>query len=195
MKYIHVGSEYLDSSLFQKIGNPKENTSLKPTGGLWLSEYHDNYCVWIDYLLNNKSTFYYKYGLNNSIPSIIISLKQSARIYYIRNMQDLEFLFLYYPSRTCYFDYQSLSEDYDGICIDPFNFWNNADPNIKKAMFKISIKSLILFNLECIENHEKTFVHLNLNTEDYTDYYIERPDTILTNDENRLVRNFVHKND
>lgn len=159
--YLSVGTNQLIKELHQPIknGNPK------PNGGLWATindENYSNYNPWIEYLSINPHIIFYKNKKSNPflLPAVLITLKESAKIFMLKNINQMEYLKKYYPTSENWIDFEKLSEDYDGIFIDLTELYKNASKEDKKKIASFSVSSLILFNLDCIKHYQQATVDI-----------------------------------
>lgn len=163
-KYIMIGTPVITKELFRKVLRPLNTYGLKPSGGFWASKHlFNDYLIspWFSYLTKNATSIARYKDLNNSV---IFSLKENSKILTINNINQVMELCKNYPSyhhilgyhkeitdSNKTFDYEKLSQDYDGIYIDFNYFQNQIETNIFDSF---SCNSILLFNLECIKEFQ-----------------------------------------
>ena len=162
-EYIMVGAPIITKEIFRKVLIPLNNYSFKPSGGFWASQFRNNIGIsdWFTYLQDARSIARYK-DLNQST---LFTLKNSARILTLDTFEKTMELAEKYPSyhqiqgfysditkEYTIFDFAKLSKDYDGIYIDYNKFVNQ---NKTRVFDTLSVNSLLLFNLDCIEEYRK----------------------------------------
>ena len=164
MKYLTVGTRKISYELFSPVMDVCEQ--IKPIGGLWLTEYneaHKNYNVWVEYLINNPQVLFYM-SRNYSMwenPCSLVTLKDNTNIFYLKNKEDLKYLIVNYPHNNGNFSYQQISNIYDGIFIDMYKLLNQvSNYELCRQLFKFSVNSLILFNLDCIDYYQPGIVSI-----------------------------------
>ena len=164
MKYLTVGTRQITRELFRSIEDV--SGSIKPRGGLWLTEYNElykNYNDWVDFMINDPVVLFYK-SRNHSIweqPCSLVTLKETANIFYLKSESDLEYLKKMYPAYGSIFSYQMLSKIYDGIFVDMYKLLTSInDDIICNQLFKFGVNSLILFNLNCIDYYQSGMVSI-----------------------------------
>ena len=157
-KYITVGTPILSKELFRNILRPFDNYTYKPNGGIWSCEYSlSEISPWYSYLQEHTHLIWY----TDFLHACEFTLKDSSRILQIKTYEELQELIKKYPSYhhilngykneyDC-FDFETLSHNYDGIIINPYNHNLYSKTNIFKAW---SIDTLLLFNLDCIESYK-----------------------------------------
>lgn len=159
--YLSVGTNQILEDLHQPIKNGKP----KPSGGLWATIYdknYPNYNPWIEFLSITPHVLFYKRSKSNPflIPAVLITLKDSARIFTLKNNSQLEFLKKYYPTSDNWIDFENLSKDYDGIFIDLASIYHDVDTIDKCQLAEFAVSSLIVFNLDCIKHYQKATVDI-----------------------------------
>lgn len=156
MEYLTVGTKEILNDLFIPVTDKLVN-SVKPYGGLWLTEYdskYKNYNVWVDFLINNPDILFYKSHSSNiwCQPCSLVTLKENANIFKLESDSSLEYLLNNYQLNNGRFSYQSLSHNYDGIYVDITKLIRNAKhPIITQCIKEYGVSSLLLFNLACID--------------------------------------------
>ena len=159
--YLSVGT----NKILKDLEQPIKNGNPKPTGGLWATIYDEsypNYNPWIEVLSTKPHILFYKNPKGNPfiIPSVLITLKDSARIFKLNNINQLEFLKKHYPTNDNWIDFESLSQDYDGLYIDLFAVCKDAPFKIKRQLAPFAISSLIIFNLNSIKYYQEATVNI-----------------------------------
>lgn len=161
--YIMVGAPIITKEIFHSILRPLDNYSFKPTGGFWASElisFLGNISPWNNYLIDNRDIAAYK-NLNQST---IFTLKENSKILEIDNINTVIELIKKYPSvhqkfsyyqeikkENIMFDFEQLSQIYDGIYVNFDNFQSKRDTII---FDKWDVNTLLLFNLDCIKEYQ-----------------------------------------
>ena len=184
-KYIMIGMPILTKNIFRNILRPLNNYSFKPTGGLWASEYISNiYTIseWHSYLLEARSIALYK-DINQAS---LFTLKENAKILEIKTFKELQEIIQKYPSyhhslnyyqtitdNNNTFDFEELSKDYDGIYINP----NNIEFYKSRIFDNWSVKTLLLFNLDCIKEYQSVTIEVNLDYYDCIPHITDITDT------------------
>ena len=162
MEYLTVGTSEITRERFLPVEDTEPN-SLKPRGGLWLTKYHnEHFNEWVDYLLEDPTTFYYK-SKGHSLwmqPCSLVTLSKSANIYTLKDNDGLSFLKDNYPLTDDKFSYEAISRKYDGIYVDLYELLKNVDSNTAMRLYKFGVSSLILFNLDCIEYYNSGVVDI-----------------------------------
>ena len=163
MKYLTVGTNDITYKLFRKIEDT-DDSSMKPRGGLWLTEYNSkNYNDWVEFIINDPVVFYYKsrhYSMWKQ-PCSLVTLKDDVNLFNLSNKSDLNYLIERYPLGNQKFSYQQISDYYDGIFINMYDLlYGIKDDEIRKNIFKFGVNSLILFNLDCIDYYQSGIVSI-----------------------------------
>ena len=90
MKYLTVGTNEIRNDLFRDVKDTSLNKSMKPDGGLWLTEYdermkHFNY--WVDFMMVRPNILFYKSSSSNPFiqPCSLVSLNKDANLYVLHN--------------------------------------------------------------------------------------------------------------
>ena len=162
LKYLTVGTSEITRERFMNIEDT-EGANIKPRGGLWLTKYHnEGYNEWVDFLLEDPTTFYYK-SKGHSIweqPCSLVTLNESANIYTLKDNDGLTFLKKNYPLHDDKFSYEAISRLYDGIYVDMYQLLMNVDSDTRMRLYKFGVNSLILFNLDCINYYQSGIVDI-----------------------------------
>lgn len=163
-QYIMIGAPTITKEIFRNILRPLNNYGFKPNGGFWASElisYRYTISDWFTYLQYEGTSIARHKNLNESN---IFTLKEDAKILIINTVEKVLELAEQYPSyhhilgyfkniseRNTIFDYEKLSQKYDGIYID-FNYFQNQ---FRTDVFdSFGSNSLLLFNLDCIQSYQ-----------------------------------------
>ena len=153
MKYLTVGTNEIREDLFRNI---EDTESIKPRGGLWLTEYDEDikdYNRWVDFILMHPNVLFYK--TKDCSPWIqpcsIVSLSDDTKLFSLDSVEKLEYLMHHYPLVEERFSYQDLSRDYDGIYIDLCRF---SDSKKMNEFSTFGVSSFILFHLNCIDYYQ-----------------------------------------
>ena len=193
MQYLTIGTDEITEEKFRAIQDRKD--SIKPTGGLWLTEYkNEKYNSWVNFLLEPKNensniyTYkYYKYyGYN--VPCVLVSLKDDSNIFFLDKINKLKYLMENYKSDDNIFTFEGLSKKYDGIFIRPYEMIDKkVDWEISKKFFTFCVDTLLLFNLNCIDFYQKGNVDI---VSFFPEDNLENPDYGCDSDEPRYTIKF-----
>lgn len=184
-KYIMIGAPIITKEIFRNVLRPLNNYDVKPNGGFWSSKYISNIgniSDWFTYLQEASSIARYK----NMNQSTIFTLKDTAKILVIDNPKQVLTLATRYPSNhqilgylreinssNIIFDFEKLSQDYDGVYINFNAFLNQMETTV---FDRLGSNSLLLFNLDCIENYQIAPIIFNIDNPYSFPYII--PETI-----------------
>lgn len=176
-KYIMVGAPIITREIFRNILRPLNNHTFKPSGGFWSSPYINhfyNISDWYTYLMDARSIARYK-DLNQST---IFTLKENAKIITIDTKEKVLELAIKYPSQhqllgfydditseNTIFDFEKISQDFDGIYVN-FNTISNDtfDPQKETIVFNgWNVNTLLLFNLDCIKEYQTVPIIFNID--------------------------------
>ncbi len=166
-KYLTVGTKEINTDLFMPIQNSAK--TIKPTGGLWLTKYNENfpnYNEWVDYLTSHPHLLFFKGNDFFVKPASLVILKENTKIYYLNDLESLCYLKKYYPFNN-FFSYAKLAQDYDGIFVDYFAL-SLIDSNNWQSF---GVKTLILFNLDAINYYYPAEVNIEENPNYYEAFY------------------------
>lgn len=172
MKYLTVGTREIKRQLFKEIEDV--DGSIKPRGGLWLTEYnelHRNYNDWVDFLIYNPVVFFYKSRNYNmwAQPCSLVTLKEDANIFYLQSKENLDYLIRNYPRQNS-FSYQDICHIYDGIFVDMFKLIREIDDyQLCRQICKFDVNTLVLFNLDCIDYYQPGIVMIKPFDYEYGD--------------------------
>ena len=193
MKYLTVGTRDITEELFRDIEDATID-SLKPKGGLWLTvfdERYKNYNEWVDFILDEPVILFYK-NRHNSIweqPCSLVTLKDSANIFYLNGKDSLDYLKLNYPLNGQKFSYQEISQIYDGIFIDMYGLLCEIkDLETRNKIFKFGVNSLILFNLSCIDYYQSGTVFIEPFDYEYGRSELTSYEIIYENTKKRILK-------
>ena len=196
MKYLTVGTREITKELFRPIEDV--NGSIKPRGGLWLTEYNElynSYNDWVDFLISNPVVFFYK-SRNYSMweqPCSLVTLKENANIFYLQSKENLEYLINNYPLDNK-FSYQEISYVYDGVFIDIFKLIREIDDyQLRKQLICFDVNSLILFNLDCIDYYQKGIVIIKPFDYEYGDSEPSHYEINIENEKCQIIDKNVKK--
>ena len=180
MEYLTVGTNDIKRDLFVPISD-KNGPSIKPAGGLWFTR-HDSrypgYNEWVDYLMDNPSVLFYKsmiyknteYNIWNQ-PCSLVKLTDDSKIFTLEDTDGYEFLINKYPQGSSYFSYEAMSHDYDGIFVDIMKLLSyDKYTEQKKLVRELSVKTLLLYNLDCIDYYYPGLVSIRPFDLEYSDY-------------------------
>lgn len=174
MKYLNVGISAIDLKKFEKV---KNTNTTKPKGGIWTTNYYPNYSPWIDYICRYKEFLEEKYkGYNASIPGVIITLKDDAKIYKLDSIEKLEYLKKQYPYPN-WFNYNALANDYDAITIELANFKKLENDPFES----FGISTTIILNPNSIEYFEEiniTIEEIKMPYNSIYEHFITKSNTL-----------------
>ena len=166
MKYLTVGTKEIREDLFRDIKDTDLKYSMKPTGGLWLTEFDENmrnYNRWVDFMLCRPNILFYKNRGNNPFvqPCSMVSLRSDSNLYVLHNDQTLDYLMKCFPYQGK-FSYEELSKYYDGIFIHLESLYHGKyDKDVLKKFSSFDVSSLILFRPDCIDYYQSGEVNIN----------------------------------
>lgn len=173
--FLHVGKDYL--STFNPIADSVGEA--KPHGGKWFTKYdlkYPNYNEWVDFLIEHPNMIFYKHLDPQNMPCVIIKLKETAKIFNLTSVDELYSLIEQYPDKDGFFSYELLSQDYDGIFVNPRTVLNNLnDETLKKRIALYDVPSLLLFNDREIEYYQSGFINIlniDIDDENYSPYEV-----------------------
>ena len=161
---LHIGSSLICEELScPALANILSN-SFKPTGGIWTSNIYKeliNSCLWLDYLSLSNSLMYQKFSPYASI----IYLKNNAKIYKPKSLQELRSMQKEYPIKSNLvdnhlIDYHKFAQDYDGIQIPSRLIWDN------KELKDWCISSTVILNNSCIEKYKPIYISADIEYEE-----------------------------
>lgn len=174
-EYIMVGAPIITKEIFRKVLIPLNNYSYKPSGGFYASEHISNiYNIspWFQYLRGKEGIAMYK----NIKQSTIFTLKENTKILYIDTTEKVLELSEKYPSyhnilthfdklnkTNTIFDFEKISEDYDGIYISVRKFYNELGSVVFDSW---NVNTLLLFNLDCIQEFRTAPIKFDINNRD-----------------------------
>lgn len=179
MKYLTVGTDEIREDLFKRVEDTDSKVSMKPRGGLWLTEHDENmpnFNRWVDFMLIRPSILFNKSvdGRNPFLqPCSVVTLENNCNLYVLHNEQSLDYLMKCFGSKDK-ISYEELSKYYDGIYVDIGGlFYSNYDKNVLNKFSSFDVNSLILFNLKCIDYYQSGKVVIEpFDPEDF--YNIDR---------------------
>lgn len=159
--FLHIGTNYI----FPEIIFPIRNTNgSKPNGGLWATVQDkdiNNFNPWIEFLRFHPHILFYKYTNPFQIPATLITLKESANIFSVKNINELNFLKTYYKDNKGWIDFEALTKDFEGLLIDIDSLLTqNIDDDIKIKLLEFGVSSLILFNLDSIAYYQQAQIDI-----------------------------------
>lgn len=161
-QYVTTGTETISGNIFRSILRPLNNFAFKPTGGLWAAEFN-KYIIsdWYEYMITKGS---YLQIFKDIKVAAIFTLKDDAKILTINSCNQIHKLAKKYPSyhhmlglcelltkQNVIFDFEELSKEYDGVYIDYYKINFSGEIETFRAW---SINTLLLFNINCIENYQ-----------------------------------------
>lgn len=153
----------MEECFYPVLNGPKV---VKPTGGLWCSNYFSStFNEWVDYI-STKPFYYSNYvteGNPFNINCVIVTLKDGSSILDISTVEGFKELVEKYK-----YDFEKVADDYDGIYLDPYKMFDVNPANREEIMRLYSVKTLCLFDLEKVEEYKKGLIVVD--PFDYTDY-------------------------
>ena len=173
-QFFHYGTKDIYEDLMQKVSDSSELGKYKLSGGLWLSNYQDNYRLeTIEKILRNDSPDLWKIKESMHAKGALITLKENANIFHLDSDEKFNYLKEKYPSDTKenFFSFEKLSKDYDGISMDVEKGINSKIPEYKTLCGELIINSVNLFNLNAIDYYQSAdivFEQLDMNSKDLT---------------------------
>lgn len=155
-KYLTVGTDIIEDEKFREIHDSFLHGSIKPSGGLWLSDFDLNfttYNCWVDFILSHSYILFYKNKSSDPFiqPCSIISLKEDASIFCLCKREDYQFLLEHYGVDKEKFSFEKLSCDYDGIYIDLNSLSKSLSIEEMNLFSSFGVNSCILFCPSCID--------------------------------------------
>lgn len=170
-KYVTIGIPEISKDIFRKVIRPLNNYGIKPNGGLWASRFVSNICCisdWHEYLLFQSDELAYTKNVNIGC---IFTLKDDAKILKLETKEDLLEVQKKYPSH--YYkdeiipDYEKISKDYDALFLE----YDRICFTDKRSIFKgWDVNTLLLFNLDCIEEYQTIEIYAKPQDYDCTPY-------------------------
>jgi hypothetical protein len=139
---------------------------VKPAGGLWCTECQSVYDLpWMNYMLRKQKLFFMKSPKSNPFlqKGVLLNLKTGAKIFELVGEEGREIL-----SSKYRMSYESLAEEYDGYYVNICDIFGRDRFEKEKNQRIYSVSSLVLFNLDCIEDYQKMMIEVDPFT--YDDY-------------------------
>ncbi|MCI6266226.1 MAG: hypothetical protein MR598_05205 [Erysipelotrichaceae bacterium] len=166
MTYLTVGTSEILKKSFIPIQDSILNSSIKPSGGLWMTEFDVNlptYNCWVDYILEHPYILFYKNKSKNPFhqPCSIITLKQNAKIFYLSTKEQYKYLLQNYQKERDKFSFEKLSNDYDGIYINLFSLSKDIKIEQMNLFSTFGVNTLILFHPNCIDYYYSGMIHID----------------------------------
>lgn len=165
MEYISIGTDKLLEEYFYQVVN--SDRKVKPAGGLWNTIFFaPTFNEWLDFIMN-KPFYYTNYARPDEpfkMDCVIVSLKDNANILEISDREGFEALEQKYR-----YNFERLSEDYDGIYLDPYKMYDLNAQNKNELIRCYSVKTLCLFDLDKVKSYKKGVIEIE--PFDYTDGY------------------------
>ena len=162
-KYLTVGTDKIDKDMFVTISDVNAHSMIKPSGGLWLTEFntdYPNYNCWIDFLLHSNCNVLFHKSIGNDPfkqPCCVVSLKDEANIYKLDSEDSYRYLINNYSNGNGGFSYEKMSHDYDGIFVN----LNSMSYEMRNRFRSFDVNSLILFKFECIDYYYSGVVDID----------------------------------
>ena len=149
--YIHYGSEHFDKEKFKPIKIQKIDIPTvifnKPNGGYWASRSDAKY-GWKAFCITNDL-----YNMD-VMPYTVFALKNSAKIYAIDSLKDLDWLVEYGLAQTFFecpkvyqIDFEKMMNRHDAIELNMSNDYNN----LYRPMYDWDCDSILIMNPDIIE--------------------------------------------
>lgn len=154
--YLSIGKDFIEPEKFIPVVNSENQ---KPHGGFWATKHDLNsicYNDWMDYLTEQPHLIYYKYPDKYPIPAVFFTLKKEATILIVEHPGQYETLKRVHPGINNSIDFEELSRDCDGIFI-------NKSALSEEELKDFSVSSLLLFNLDCIEEYRQADVFVEVD--------------------------------
>ena len=202
-RFLTVGTNEIRKDLFVPISDVNAHSEVKPSGGLWLTEFDTNmpnYNSWMDFILYSKrNVLFYKNRGSNPFkqPCCVVVLKEEANIYKLDGIESYQFLLNHFSDGKGGFSYEILCNKYDGIYIDLRRLLYNMDFDTRRKFFDFDVDTLILFNCDCIDHYYSGVVDIvpfepsDAWAIDYFDYLVKwdgEKKLVTDSDELRLNR-------
>ena len=196
MKYLTLGTEEIKDDLFRKVNDTDLKNSMKPTGGLWLTEYDENisnYNRWVDFVLCRPHILFYKNHQNNPFiqPCSVVSLRENSNLYVLHNDQTLDYLMKCFPLNNK-FSYEELSKYYDGIYVNLGSlFMGKYNKEVLNSFSSFGVSSLILFNLDCIDYYQSGIVNIEPFDYEGGEYFDKKYQINVSSEKKKVLRKNV----
>ena len=159
MKYLTVGTDEIREDLLKRVEDTDLRSSMKPRGGLWLTEFDENlvnFNRWVDFMMLRPNILFHKNRGSNPFiqPCSIVTLNDDTNLYVLHNRESLDYLMKCFPYDGK-FSYEDLSHYYDGIYVDLGGLYHSDyDKNVLSKFSSFDVNSLILFDLGCIDYYQ-----------------------------------------
>lgn len=187
-KFLTVGTSEIDPNKFQDIKDSTSLSSIKPNGGLWLSEHFNeylNYNSWVDYIVYNPYILFYKTKGNPfKQPCSIIKLKKDCNIFILDSKDKYYYLKENFPDNYKRFSFEKISKIYNGFYINLSSLKKDNLDEIS-LFYSFNVNSLILFNAKEIEYYYSGFVDIepfdfefNQEIVNYEIHYDDKPKNV-----------------
>ncbi len=144
-KFVHIGNFNIKKEMFIDI----LNDGVKPYGGFWAcpnNNIEGSISDRTDYILENLNEKFLRYNENRGC---LFNLKETASILYLSTDDDVKKIKKEFSNGN-YIDYEKISNIYDAIYINPYSFSYILRQN---EFYDWNIRSLVIFNLDCIEEY------------------------------------------
>lgn len=165
MSYLTVGTDTIYGDSFLPIQDSDLTGSIKPRGGLWLTEFDmrcSNYNSWVDFMVVHPYILFYKNKGRNPFqqPCSVVFLKENAPIFRLSTREDYQFLLMNYSDDVNKFSFERLSLDFDGVYVDILNLNRELELEDFNLFSSFGVNSLILFSPECIDYYYSGVVQI-----------------------------------
>lgn len=144
-KFVHIGNFNIKKEMFIDI----LNDGVKPYGGFWAcpnNNIEGSISDRTDYILENLNGKFLRYNENRGC---LFNLKETASILYLSTDDDVKKIKKEF-SNGKYIDYEKISNIYDALYVNPYSFSYSLRQN---EFYDWNIRSLVIFNLDCIEEY------------------------------------------
>lgn len=144
-EYAHIGNSDIKKEMYIEI----LNDNAKPYGGFWAcpnNKVEGSISDRTDYVLDNIDGKFLRY---NEKYGCLFNIKPNSNILYLKKDIDVEEIKSKY-SKGDYIDYEQISKHYDALFVNPYSL----SQNLRKTEFNDwNVRSLLIFNLDCIEEY------------------------------------------
>lgn len=117
----------------------------------------------------------------------MITLKENANIYYLRDREGYDYLVQNFYAREDQFSFQQLSHCYDGIYVDILSLASKLDSELVKLFASFGVNSLILFQKGAIQYYQSGVVLIDRFDYECGSVYRFIPYHIEIEEEKKLV--------
>ena len=170
--YISNGTNKLYHELMKPPFAYIIHNSSKPCGGVWTTEDTGNINsnFWLRFIADED--YYGKY----SNDAVLIKLKETAKILYIKDIASFLLAQMKYPvnqgrflAKNMMLDYHKIAKDYDGVLLSEDLFYDRKTSSLFKDW---AVESLVIFNLNCVEYTIPLKLSRHYSNDFYTKYEV-----------------------